>query len=430
MNFQTELLYSKFLQASGISTDTRTLAIDNMFFALSGPNFNGNLFAEKAIELGALVAVVSDKRYSGDKKYIVVEDVLLALQELAAFHRSRYRHPLIALTGSNGKTTTKELINAVLKTKYITLATEGNLNNHIGVPLTLLSIHPQTEIAIIEMGASAVGEIAALCDIAKPTLGLITNIGKAHLEGFGGVEGVIRGKSEMYDFLIKNKGEVFINTNDDKLRNMVKRIENPFLLPEDGSYMPCKLVAAHPFIIYEVEGEKVETQLTGAYNFNNIAYALAIAKYFKVSISAANNAISQYSPSNNRSQIVKKGERTIILDAYNANPDSMQAALDNLATMPKPTTAILGDMQELGVDSNAEHEKILQYASKLQIDSLYTVGSKMKSAIGTIPVAGNFDSTSELMLFLQNNDIGGKSVLLKASRSTSLEKVVSRIKEL
>lgn len=430
MNFQTELLYSKFLQSSGVSTDTRTLELDNMFFALSGPNFNGNQFAEKAIELGAIVAVVNDKRYSGDKKYVVVEDVLVALQELATFHRSRYRHPLIALTGSNGKTTTKELINAVLQTKFITIATQGNLNNHIGVPLTLLSIHPQAEIAIVEMGASAIGEIAGLCSIAKPTHGLITNIGRAHLEGFGGVEGVIRGKSEMYDHLIKNKGIVFINTNDDKLKNMVKRIENPILLPDEGSYLPCRLVSAHPYIVYEVDGVKVQTQLTGAYNFNNIAYALAIGKYFKVPMQDANRAISQYVPSNNRSQIIKKGERRIVLDAYNANPDSMQAALDNLATMPKPTTAILGDMQELGVDSNTEHQKILKYAIARGIDEIYTVGTKMKNAAGGNTTFGVFDSVEELLQFIKHNELKGKSVLLKASRSSKLEQVVTSIKEI
>jgi UDP-N-acetylmuramoyl-tripeptide--D-alanyl-D-alanine ligase len=317
-----------------------------------------------------------------------------------------------------------------LKTKYITLATQGNLNNHIGVPLTLLAIHPQTEIAIIEMGASAVGEIASLCDMAKPTHGLITNIGRAHLEGFGGVEGVIRGKSEMYDFLIKNNGEVFINTNDDKLRNMVKRIENPILVPNEGSYLPCKLISAHPFIAYEVEGEKVQTQLSGAYNFNNIAYALAIAKYFQVPMTAANEAISQYVPSNNRSQIIKKGERTVILDAYNANPDSMQVALDNLALMPKPTSAVLGDMQELGIDSDEEHKKILHYAAKCGINEVYTVGSKMKIASSGNSTSTNFDSVDDLSEYLKHNDLIGKSVLLKASRSSSLEKIVSSIKEL
>lgn len=429
MDFEVEFLYSKFLQSNGVSIDTRTLEEDNLFFALSGPNFNGNQYAAQALANGASFAVVDDPVYDNDDRTVLVDDALTALQQLATFHRSRYKRPLIGLTGSNGKTTTKELINAVLSQKYITHATIGNLNNHIGVPLTLLHIHPQVEIAIIEMGANAVGEIAQLCAYSRPTLGLITNIGKAHIEGFGGAEGIIRGKSELYDFLKKNDGEVFVNTTDPALANMAKRFKQPHLLPEKGSYAHCELVSADPYITYRTEnGEEVETQLIGAYNINNIAYALAIAKYFDVLPELANQAIRDYVPSNNRSQLIKRSGKTIIMDAYNANPTSMAASIASLGQYSGKKTVILGDMLELGDQQKVEHAKIGELLAEHQIDECLLVGPLMKEAHRVGPSGKHFMEKSDLSRYLEENSLAGQSVLVKASRGMSLESIVDLIK--
>ncbi|MEQ8713370.1 MAG: UDP-N-acetylmuramoyl-tripeptide--D-alanyl-D-alanine ligase [Cyclobacteriaceae bacterium] len=429
MDFEVEFLYSKFLQSNGVSIDTRTLQEDNLFFALSGPNFNGNEYAARALAAGASFAIVDDPDFDTEDRTVLVDDSLKALQELATFHRSRYKRPLIGLTGSNGKTTTKELINAVLSQKYITHATTGNLNNHIGVPLTLLHIHPQVEVAIIEMGANAVGEIAQLCSYCRPTHGLITNIGKAHIEGFGGVEGIIRGKSELFDFLKKNDGEVFINTQDPALANMAKRFKHPHLLPGKGSYAPCELVSADPYIVYRTEnGEEVETQLIGAYNIHNIAYALAIAKYFDVLPELANQAIRDYVPSNNRSQLLERNGKTIIMDAYNANPTSMAAAIVSMREYSGKKTVILGDMLELGDQSKNEHAQIGSLLKAQQVDECLLVGPLMKEAKSEVPHGRHFKDKNELSSYLENNSLVGQTVLVKASRGMSLESIVDLIK--
>lgn len=428
MDFEVEFLYSKFLQSNGVSIDTRTLKEGNLFFALSGPNFNGNEYALKALEAGASFAIVDDPAYANADRTVLVDDSLIALQQLATFHRSRYKRPLIGLTGSNGKTTTKELINAVLSQKYITHATSGNLNNHIGVPLTLLHIHPQVEIAIIEMGANAVGEIAQLCSYSRPTHGLITNIGKAHIEGFGGVEGIIRGKSELYDFLLKNNGEVFINTDDPALANMAKRFKQPYLLPGKDSYAPCELVSADPYIIYRNEtGEEVQTQLIGAYNIHNIAYALAIGKRFDILPELANQAIRDYVPSNNRSQLIRRGTKTIIMDAYNANPTSMASAITSLAQYSGKKGVILGDMLELGDQSQYEHQQIGELLNQNKIDECLLVGPLMKDAHERLSQSKHFANKDELSDYLKKNKIEAQTVLLKASRGMSLESIVELI---
>lgn len=429
MDFQIEFLYSKFLQSSGVSIDTRTLAADNLFFAISGPNFNGNHFAEQAILKGASFAVVDDPQYNISEKTIYVEDSLAALQALAKFHRSRFRRPVVGLTGSNGKTTTKELINAVLSKKFITHSTQGNLNNHLGVPLTILGIHPQVEVAIIEMGANAVGEIANLCQIAQPTHGLITNIGKAHLEGFGGIEGIIRGKSELYDFLLKNEGEVFINTQDPVLDNMKRRFSSPYLVLGENSYIGSKLLEASPYIKYENEvGEIVETQISGVYNFGNIAYALALGKYFGVPSEAAHEAIRAYIPSNNRSQIIKQGGVTIIMDAYNANPDSIKAALDNLAKIRGSRSVVLGDMLELGEYSAAEHKAVAEKISRMDLDEIYLVGEQMQHAKNMLAHAIYFTHPQALIdYFKQKTNFNG-TWLIKGSRGMALEQIVPFIR--
>lgn len=406
-----EFLYSRFLLSNGISIDTRTIEEGNLFFAISGPNFDANTFAEQALEKGASYAVVDDEQYVTSEKVILAEDCLKALQELAKFHRLRFKRPVLAITGSNGKTTTKELITQVLSQKYIVHATKGNYNNHIGVPLTILHIHPQVEIAIIEMGANHVGEIGALCELAKPTHGLITNIGHAHTEGFGGFEGVIRGKSELFDFLKKNNGHVFINMDDAVLSNMAKRFEDPIKYPEAD----IELKESNPMVEFAINNQAVLTNLIGAYNFQNIASAVSVGRHFDLSDSEIATAIANYSPNNARSEVIKKGSLTIILDAYNANPDSMKAALDSLSTMEGRKVAILGDMNELE-NSDQEHRDIVSYAKDLSIE-LITIGEK----IGIADAENHFDSKEDLETYLKTQNFSDSVVLLKASRSIKLE---------
>ncbi len=413
-----EFLYSRFLLSNGVSIDTRTIEEGNLFFAISGPNFDANQFALEALKKGASYAVVDDESYATEDKVIVAEDALMALQELAKFHRSRFKRPVLAITGSNGKTTTKELITKVLSEKYIVHATKGNFNNHIGVPLTLLHIHPQVEIAIIEMGANHVGEIAALSELAAPTHGLITNIGHAHTEGFGGFEGVIRGKSELFDYIRKNGGQVFINLNDPVLSNMSKRFVEPMGFPDED----VKLLGANPFVQFSVGSHKVKTQMIGDYNFENIASAVKVGRHFEVSDDLISSAVTAYVPENARSQIIKKGSLTIILDAYNANPDSMKAALESLSKMDGRKVAILGDMNELE-NSKKEHEQVRNHAKKLELE-LLTIGEKMGEGNST---SMHFADKSELTNYLDNQTFSNTTVLLKASRSIELETILQNL---
>jgi len=411
-----EFLYSRFLLSDGVSIDTRTLKENNLFFAISGPHFNANKFASQALEKGASYAVVDDEQYVTDDRIILAEEGLKALQELAIFHRDRFKRPVIGITGSNGKTTTKELIAKVLETEYIIHYTHGNYNNQIGVPLTLLHIHPQVEIAIIEMGANHVGEIANLCAMAKPTHGLITNIGRAHTETFGGIAGVIRGKSELYDYLRKTGGQVFINMNDSVLSNMVKRFNSPMKYPEDD----FKLLSSSPFLTVSLADQVKDTQMIGRYNFPNMAAAVAIGRYFEVQEAAIRDALASYKPENARSQLLKKGSNTIILDAYNANPDSMKVALDNLAEQEGKKLAILGDMNELE-NPNMQHREMLSYAKELGIEAL-TVGEK----IGRVAdQANHFSSKEGLEERIREMNLSNTTILLKASRSIKLETILN-----
>jgi UDP-N-acetylmuramoyl-tripeptide--D-alanyl-D-alanine ligase len=316
-----EHIYSLFLESTGICTDTRKIAEGNLFLALKGPNFDANRLAGKALEAGALAAIIDDKQFEVAGKTIIVDDCLTTLQELAKHHRRQLDIPIIGLTGSNGKTTTKELIYAALSRSCRAFATEGNLNNHIGVPLSVLSVSMDHQIAIIEMGANHVGEIAQLCSIARPSHGLITNIGKAHIGLFGGFDKIIQGKSELYHYLIQNQGVIFVNQHQDILLNMSKRMDNPVFYPDKGSFCPARMLEADPFVKIELaSGRELTSQLAGAFNFDNMATALCVAKYFDVPETKAAEAVAHYVPSNNRSQIVQKGSNTILLDAYNANP--------------------------------------------------------------------------------------------------------------
>ncbi len=414
-----EFLYSRFLLSDGVSIDTRTIEPNNLFFSISGPNFNANEFAEEALKKGAAYAVVDDEQYVTDDRMILAEDALKALQTLAAFHHERFKRPVLAITGSNGKTTTKELISRVLSEKYIVHATKGNFNNHIGVPLTLLHIHPQVEIAIIEMGANHVGEIASYCDLAKPTHGLITNIGRAHTETFGGIEGVIRGKSELFDFIRKTNGTAFINMEDSVLSNMAKRFESPVLFPPED----LRLTSSQPYINISLAGIDQQTQIIGRYNYSNIAAAVSIGRYFDVSDENILNAISTYESDNSRSQIIKKGSTTIILDAYNANPDSMKVAIENLSEQEGDKLAILGDMNEVE-DSDKQHEEVLEYARRLGLTRVLTVGEKIGRVANP---KHHFDSKAALEEELKKMDLSKSTVLLKASRSIKLESILKSI---
>ncbi|MEP1034611.1 UDP-N-acetylmuramoyl-tripeptide--D-alanyl-D-alanine ligase [Ekhidna sp.] len=414
-----EFLYSRFLLSDGVSIDTRTIEPNNLFFAISGPNFNANVFAEEALNKGAAYAVVDDEEYVTNERIIFAQDALKALQELATFHRNRFKRPVLAITGSNGKTTTKELINRVLSEKYIVYSTKGNYNNHIGVPLTLLHIHPQVEIAIIEMGANHVGEIENYCEMARPSHGLITNIGRAHTQTFGGIEGVIRGKSELFDFIRRTRGIAFINKDDSVLLNMSKRFESPVLFPPKD----LRLTSAQPYVTISLNGSDQETRIVGRYNYNNIAAAVSVGKYFEVPDENILSAIASYESDNSRSQIIKKGTVTVILDAYNANPDSMKVALENLAEQRGPKLAILGDMNEVE-NSDDQHAELLEYARKLGLTNVLTVGEK----IGKVANPNHhFKSKEALEERIKKMDLTSSTVLLKASRSIKLESILKSI---
>jgi UDP-N-acetylmuramoyl-tripeptide--D-alanyl-D-alanine ligase len=419
-------LYKSFLECAKVSTDTRQILPGSMFFSLKGPKFNANEFAEEALNKGARYAVVDEVAFVKDERYLLVEDGLKALQDLAKHHRDQLSIPVIGLTGSNGKTTSKELVHAVLSKKFTTFATRGNLNNHIGVPLSILSIDKNTEIAVIEMGANHVGEIALLSSIAKPTHGFITNIGKAHIGTFGGFENIIRGKSELYHHLITHRGTVFINSLNPILNNMAKRFAKPLFYPQQGDYYHCELLSADPLVKVKAEnGDEVQSNLAGAYNFENIATALCIGKFFGVEPVKANEAITEYKPGNMRSQIVLKGSNVIVLDAYNANPSSMQAAIENLATMKADKkVAIIGDMFELEEEAEREHTAIGALLAEKKFDEVYLCGSLMHAAASQLPDAFYFENKDELLKQLQTKPITGATVLIKASRGIGLETVL------
>lgn len=424
-----EALYKKYRECSGVSTDTRSIENGNIFFALKGPNFNANRFSGDALRAGAAYAVIDDPDCAVNENCILVDNVLKTLQQLAGFHRKKLNIPFIGITGSNGKTTTKELVKTVLSRMFRTWATRGNLNNHIGVPLTILNVKQGTEIAIIEMGANSIGEIAGLCRIAEPTHGMITNIGKAHTEGFGGYEGVLRAKSELFDWLLKSKGIPFINSNDPVLFNMSKRFEKVILFPRKENYYHCSMENIYPTITIKSESGKIfKTNLIGAYNFPNIASALCIGKFFGVPESEAGQAVADYNPSNNRSQLIKKGNITIILDAYNANPSSMEAALENIINMPiLKKNLILGDMFELGEFMEEEHRNIGKMTKNKNFNKVIFCGERMKYAYEENKDAIYCRNLNELEDYLDESDLSDSVLLIKGSRAMQLETIVNKI---
>lgn len=423
-------LYELFLLSDKVSTDTRADLKNALFFCLKGPNFNANDFAEAALEKGALHVVADDARLEGNPEITVVPGVLSALQQLANYHRRKLKCTVIGLTGSNGKTTNKELIASVLAAKYRTYFTRGNLNNHIGVPLTLLEIPPDAEMAVVEMGANHRGEIKMLTEISEPDCGMITNIGKAHLEGFGGIEGVRKGKGELFDFLrSKPDHVVFLNADDPVLSEMAAGMNTVTYGASEGAFVIGEMIEAETAALRyresDFRSEPVVTGLVGDYNFSNILAAVCIGRYFEVPHADIKAALETYTPNLNRSQLVKTDKNLLILDAYNANPSSMELALDNFSRRAGgPKLAILGQMNELGDTSEAEHQALVNRLKRLQLDA-YLIGPLFEN----VDCKGfrRFADTDELTGFLQKNPVEGAVVLLKGSRSVALEKAVEKL---
>lgn len=419
-------LYESFLESRSVTTDTRKVNTGDLFFALKGPNFNGNAFAEKALEMGASFVIVDEAEVVKNDRYILVDDVLTTLQDLANLHRRTLGMPILAITGSNGKTTTKELVNAVMSKKYKTYATVGNLNNHIGIPLTLLAMDESTEFGIVEMGANHQKEIASYCTIVEPNYGLINNVGKAHLEGFGGFEGVKIGKGELYQYLFDTNGIAFIHSKNEDLMGM-SPFESPILYGRNSDFYSAKFLKSDPFVAFIAGNEElVETKLIGDYNFDNILAALCIGKYFGVPSIAANKAIEEYDPTNNRSQIVKTEKNELILDSYNANPTSMRAAIENFASLQKGNKVlVLGDMYELGEESEQEHAIIGALLNLLSDTKVILIGKHMRAAFKECASAHYFETKDTAVEYLKGNLITESTILLKGSRGMGLETLVS-----
>ncbi|MFC2132925.1 UDP-N-acetylmuramoyl-tripeptide--D-alanyl-D-alanine ligase [Bacteroidota bacterium] len=432
-----QAIYKIFRLSSGICIDSRKVSKNSIFIALKGDNFNGNKFASKAIENGCTNAIIDDANYYHNESYILVDNCLDTLQKLATFHRKAFNIPVIAITGTNGKTTSKELIASVLKKKFNTIATIGNFNNHIGLPLTLLSINKETEICIVEMGANHSGEIKQLCEIAQPTSGLITNIGYAHIEGFGSIEGIINAKKELFDYLVNFNGQLFVNSNSQEVSKLYPGQEEKSYGSSDHSSYIGNILSCDPFLCISWQKKSdlnksltlkqnsdsriIKTNLIGSYNFENVMSAICLGDYFNVDDQLIKEGIEEYSPDNNRSQYYKSGNNDIFLDAYNANPTSMIAALDNFLKLnSKNKVIILGDMLELGISSKEEHIKIIKYISNNRFQSVFLVG-KIFSSLNLPEDYTAFENTSFLKEYLKKNNIKSSSILLKGSRKIGLE---------
>lgn len=423
----TEELYRKYLDSNRlISTDTRNITAGCMFFALKGESFDGNKFAGEAINKGAKYAVIDNPEYR-NKNTVLVKDVLSTLQKLANYHRNHSTFKVLGLTGSNGKTTTKELIYSVLSKKFKCSATKGNLNNHIGVPLTILATPNDTEVLIVEMGANHQGEIKALCEIAEPGYGLITNIGRAHLEGFGGYEGVLKAKSELYNHLIKSNNPIFVNQNDELLVSLLRNYENkiPYGTDQTICYTTNNRFTTTLSLDLVIENQDfhLETKMFGKYNLDNILTAASVGNYFGVPSSDITEAIAAYEPENNRSQVKKTEKNILILDSYNANPSSMNSALRSFKEMEgENKMLILGGMKELGTESKIEHEKLVRLIGDLKIEEFYLVGEEFSSII---PAGNNvYNSTEQLAEHLRKSQISNSLIFIKGSRANKLESLV------
>ncbi|HMG14889.1 MAG TPA: UDP-N-acetylmuramoyl-tripeptide--D-alanyl-D-alanine ligase [Saprospiraceae bacterium] len=432
---QLKDLYDIFIASSGICTDNRHIRKDCIFWGLKGDNFDGGMFAEDALEKGAILAVRESNHISNNNRLIHTSNSLLLLQQLANHHRKQFEIPVLAITGTNGKTTTKELVNSVLSTQYNTHYTKGNFNNHIGVPLTLLEMSTDTEIAVIEMGANSIGEIQLLCNIAEPTCGLITNIGKAHLAGFGGIEGVKIAKAELYQYLDQTRGLIFVNIDEPELVELSAALEKKILYGSNAvetfqNVSRVELDTLEPFLQVSFDSKDygrvvVNTKLLGKYNFNNVMTAIVIGHYFKVPDLKIKEGLENYIPGNNRSQLITKSTNTIILDAYNANPSSMLKALENLSMIKSEMkVAILGDMFELGEVSALEHQEIVDLCLSFHIDLAVFVGSHFHKTI--LPKHYlSFENTEQVKKWYLNQTFNNACILIKGSRGMKMESILN-----
>jgi len=422
-------LYEIYKKYPSVQTDTRKIKKGDIFFALKGPNFNGNEFSQNAIEAGASHAVIDEKKFEIPDKTILVDDVLTVLQQLANHHRRQFNTagggiPFIAITGSNGKTTTKELIHAVLASTHITYTTEGNLNNHIGIPLTLLKINEDAQMAVIEMGANHIGEIASYCEIVMPTHGLITNCGKAHLEGFGSEEGVRKAKGELFDFLrTLTHGCAFVMWDYDYLQKMSKGISGVIKYGTRGdAHVIGRVLKSDPLLEVEIlqglDEKLIKTQLVGEYNLPNVLASITIGKYFNVPDSKIKFAIENYTPSNSRSQLIQKGDNKIILDAYNANPSSMKLAIENFSKMPGDKVLILGSMAELGQESEKEHQALVEQIADHKWKEVILVGNEFEKVSHPFH---QFKNSNEVKDWVQQQKFKNTNILIKGSRSMQME---------
>jgi len=421
-----ETIYTIFKQHPSVQTDTRKLQPGDLFFALKGDNFNGNAFSKQAVDAGAVYAIIDEPAFEITGKTILVEDVLTTLHQLAKYHREQFSIPFIAITGSNGKTTTKELVHAVLSNNYITYTTEGNLNNHIGIPLTILKIKMDAQIAVIEMGANHQKEIAGYCEYTKPTHGIITNCGKAHLEGFGGVQGVRKGKGELYDYLRSHYGTAFVMWDYNYLQEMSSGIPKIIKYGTANANIEGRIVSSEPFL--EVEITKgagtgiIKTQLVGDYNLPNVLLAVAIGKHFNVPDEKITMAIASYSPSNSRSQLVERGTNKIILDAYNANPSSMKLAIENFSKFhTRGKVLMLGGMAELGEESLVEHKDIINVIKKDEWSKVVLVGGDFLRVEHPFI---SFQNAEEAKEWFRKQHFENMHILIKGSRSMKMEKIL------
>ena len=418
-------LYDLFIHNPQITTDSRNCPKGSIFFALKGDKFDGNQYAGKALASGCVYAVIDNPDYYIGERTILVDNVLKTLQQLAHHHRKVLGLPIIGITGTNGKTTTKELLAAVLSTKFNLLYTEGNFNNHIGVPLTLLRLNHDHEMEVIEMGASHPGDIKELVDIVHPNYGIITNVGRAHLEGFGSFEGVIRTKGELYDYIRRSKGKIFIKKENEYLQSIAKGIEQITYGNGDDAFASGQVVSCDPFLVFNWKQQgklhTVETHMIGSYNLDNVLAAVAVGRFFKIPAERISRAIAAYEPTNNRSQFKKTENNELIIDAYNANPSSMKVALDNFITMPvQPKAIILGDMRELGPTSDELHAEVVEQIKKGQFDKVFLCGEHF-SKVGK--EFSPFATTEAMTEELRRQPLKGYHILIKGSHSMGLEKL-------
>ncbi|MDR2816902.1 MAG: UDP-N-acetylmuramoyl-tripeptide--D-alanyl-D-alanine ligase [Proteiniphilum sp.] len=431
---ETAALYNLFLQYPAVTTDSRICPKDSIFFALKGERFNGNLFAEKAIEAGCAYAVTDEEQERENNRIIRVEDVLKSLQELANYHRKKLKIPIIGVTGTNGKTTTKELIAVALSKEFKVAYTQGNLNNHIGVPLTLLSMNKSHEIGVVEMGASRPGDIKELCGIAEPNYGIITNVGKAHLEGFGNFETLVATKCELYDFIRKHRGKVFVNKESQILYERSESMNRILYGRNDPSLFASGTIAnASPFLEFDWSffdnAYRVKTSLVGEFNFDNAIAAVAVCKFFGIDAERISAALEEYEPTNHRSQFKRTGKNDLIIDAYNANPTSMKASLEFFSSVPSslPKMVILGEMKELGESSDEEHGKIIRFLNEQPYDEVWLVGSVFGRQAGANGAFRLFDDVEELIEALGKKPVSNHYILLKGSHSVHLEKAIDSL---